>query len=22
VFDMKKEFEKPVTIRQSVWGKH
>ncbi|MGE7786793.1 MULTISPECIES: tryglysin family RiPP peptide [Bacillus cereus group] len=19
---MKKEFEKPVTIRQSVWGKH
>ncbi|WP_425457543.1 tryglysin family RiPP peptide [Bacillus nitratireducens] len=22
MFDMKKEFEKPVTIRQSVWGKH
>ncbi|MGH1172086.1 tryglysin family RiPP peptide [Bacillus cytotoxicus] len=19
---MKKEFEKPVTIRQNVWGKH
>ncbi|MGH0422308.1 tryglysin family RiPP peptide [Bacillus cytotoxicus] len=22
MFSMKKEFEKPVTIRQNVWGKH
>ncbi|WP_428040274.1 tryglysin family RiPP peptide [Bacillus cytotoxicus] len=22
MFSIKKEFEKPVTIRQNVWGKH